>query len=250
MTLAYDLSDPLTLLGGLPFLDEGFAAKRLLAGVAAARHVTAEAEGKADGITDRAVETWLGPSRALLLAGGRSIPAIPLLPEQKSQVTATLQELGSLIPAWVSLIALPIRYGSLYPATGAISASSRAWPQHVLLSDEAFATPVELREQITHELSHQWLYLIEELWRIELPSAQPVTLPSGTANRSPSEVVGAAHVATVLTRLYTATGDAPEGRLEKLAIYRAGCLTLLDQVADDLTDLGRDIARHLKEAHE
>jgi hypothetical protein len=88
---------------------------------------------------------------------------------------------------------------------------------------------------------------MEELWRFERPSARPVMLPSGTANRSPSEVLGAAHVAAVLIRLYTAAGDAPEGRLEKLAVYRAGCLTLLDQIADDLADLGRDIVRHLKE---
>ncbi|WP_182907574.1 aKG-HExxH-type peptide beta-hydroxylase [Microbispora sp. H13382] len=250
MTLAYDLSDPLALLDGLPFLDEGFMTKRLMAAVAAARHVTAQAEGKADRITDQSIETWLGPSRALLLAGTRPMPAMPLAPRQKGQIAAALQELGSLIPSWSHLTSLPIRYALLHPANGAISASSRAWPQHILLSEEAFATPVELREQITHELSHQWLYLIEELWRLEVPSAQPVALPSGTANRSPSEVLGAAHVAAVLTRLYSVAGDAPEGRLERLADYRAGCLTLLDQIAEDLTDLGREIARHLKEAHE
>ncbi|RCG33334.1 TetR family transcriptional regulator [Sphaerisporangium album] len=247
MTLTYDLSDPLALLGGLPFLDEEFAAKRLLAAVAAARHVTAERQGKAGRITDNALETWLAPSGALLLGGGQPIPAIPLAPVQKDQVNGALTELGSLIPTWTALTTLPVRYACLHVPNGAISASSRAWPQHVLLAEDAFATPLELREQITHELAHQWLYLMEELWRIELPSARPVTLPSGTANRSPSEVLGAAHVAAVLTRLYAEAGDAPEGRLERLAAYQAGCLALLDQIADDLTDLGRDIARHLKE---
>jgi hypothetical protein len=102
MRLTYDLSDPLALLRGLPFLEEQFAAKRLLAAVAAARHVTAERDGKAGRITDKAIETWLAPSGALLLAGGGPIPAIPLAPAQKNQVNAALRELGSLVPAWAS----------------------------------------------------------------------------------------------------------------------------------------------------
>ncbi|GGK71010.1 hypothetical protein Sme01_27120 [Sphaerisporangium melleum] len=248
MTQIYDLSDPLTLLDGLPFVDEGFTAKRLLAAVAAARHVTAEREGRTGRIGEHHAETWLGPSGALLLAGGQAMPAIPLTPGKKVQVAAKLAEIGVLVPAWTQLTTLPIRYAGLYPANGAISASSRAWPQHILLAEEAFATPIELREQVVHELSHQWLYLLEELWRLELPSARRVALPSGTADRSPAEVLGAAHVATVLIRLYEAAGDAPPGRLAKLAAYRTGCLHVLDRIADDLTDLGRAVARHLKEA--
>ncbi|MEO3808777.1 HEXXH motif-containing putative peptide modification protein [Sphaerisporangium sp. B11E5] len=245
---AYDLSDPLALLNGMPFLDDGFTAKRLMAAVAAARHVTAQREGMRTRNPGRPIESWLGPSAVLLLAGGPSMPAVPLTAEQKSKVTTALQELASLIPPWAPLTTLPIRYACLRPANGAISASSRAWPQHILLADDAFTTAIELREQITHELAHQWLYLIEELWRLERPSPSLFTLPSGTTGRSPSEVLGAVHVAAVLNRLYVSAGDAPDGRMTRLSGYRMECLALLDQIADELTDIGRSIARLLKEA--
>jgi hypothetical protein len=99
-----------------------------------------------------------------------------------------------------------------------------------------------------HELCHQWLYLIEEVWALESPGARRVTLPSGTPGRSPADVVGAAHVAIALIRLYRASGGAPPGRTAHLADYGDQCLRLLDRMDHDLTDAGLDIARRLREA--
>ena len=76
----------------------------------------------------------------------------------------------------------------------------------------------------------------------------PATLPSGTARRSPAEVLGAAHVAVALLRMYGGAVPPPPARIEHLRGYGAGCLQLLDGRPDDLTEAGREIARRLKEA--
>ena len=100
-----------------------------------------------------------------------------------------------------------------------------------------------------HELAHQWLYLIEDIWPLQRPGAATLTLPSGTRDRSPAEVLGAAHVAAVLIRLYrhTATGQ-PAGRIRALTGYGTGCLDLAGTVSGELTEAGNLIAQRLKEA--
>jgi len=241
------VTDPLLDLAGIPFLDDAFSSRRLLSAVAAVRHVAAERRGNTGGLAERSLEAWLAPSRAVMLADGVAMPARPLTAAQHGQVDEARAGLAEMVPAWRGLLALPVRYALLYPDGGAISASSKAWPQHVLLATAAFATPAELREQVLHELSHQWLYLIEQVWRLEHPSAAELTLPSGTSGRCPAEVIGAAHVATVLIRLYRAQDDARPGRLGQLSAYRDGCLDLLEKIPGDLTDIGRAFVRRLKE---
>lgn len=232
------LADPITMLGGLPFLDDAFAAKRLLAGVAAVRHVEAERTGNAERISHTEVSVWLDPARALLLRSPSGpMPADTLTGRRQRMIADALAELAELIPGWVPLLGLPVLFSLLSPSNGAISASSRMWPQQVLLADEAFATHTELREQVLHELSHQRLYLIEELWALQMPGARRTTLPSGTADRTPAEVLGAAHVAAVLTRMYRASVTAPAQRLSRLAGYGSGCLELLGVLENDLTSL-------------
>lgn len=235
------LTRPLTLLGGMPFLDDECRWRRLLAGVAAVRHVEAERAGKAAG---KQPEGWLWPAVIYALRDSPAMPAEPLTPTRRAAVTAQLDRLASAIPAWAPLLRLPIRYALLKSANGAISASSRAWQQHVLLADAAFTSDHELREQLVHELAHQWLYLIQELCALEVSGALHVILPSGTADRSPAEVLGAAHVAATLTRLYTATADQPATRLDELTRYGRGCL---DQLTG-LTSAGHEIAHRLREA--
>ncbi|MFF0520994.1 aKG-HExxH-type peptide beta-hydroxylase [Actinomadura nitritigenes] len=244
---AITCTDPLADLGGLPFVDDGFRSRRLLAAAAAARHVLAERQGRTRGLSERTLEGWLAPARALTLVDGPAMPARPLTRIQRGQVAQARAGLAAAVPAWRPLLDLPVRYALLDPDGGAISASSKAWPQHVLLARAAFDSPLEVREQLLHETAHQWLYLIEEVWRLQRPGAARRTLPSGTADRSPAEVLGAAHVATALTRMYRACGDAPPGRLAHLAVYRAGCLDLLDRAAADLTDIGRAFVRRLQE---
>jgi hypothetical protein len=243
------LGAPTTALGGLPFLNDGFVSTRLLAAVAAVRHVQAERIGAVGDLSDAQAEAWLAPARAFMLRrGGPPMPAAPLTPRRRGMVADAVEGLGVAVPGWEPLLRLPVRFALLEPPNGAISASSRMWPQHVLLAEEAFATARELAEQVVHELCHQWLYLIEEVWALEVPDARRATLPSGTADRSPAEVLGAAHVAAALVRLYRAGADAPPDRIGRLSQYGDHCLGLLDGMEDDLTEAGRDVARRLREA--
>jgi hypothetical protein len=75
------LAGPVTVLGGLPFLDDAFASRRLLAAVAAVRHVRAERAGMGDRITDAEAEAWLAPpGRSCSAAIRRRFPPLRCLP--------------------------------------------------------------------------------------------------------------------------------------------------------------------------
>jgi hypothetical protein len=237
-------------LVGLPFLDDGFAALRLLALTAAVRYTDARRRGLAGDTPAERAEQWLGPARAFMLSTSSTpLPARPLTTARRKQVTSTLATLTAGMPPWRALLALPVRYARLYPAHGAISASSRDWPQHVLLTDAAFATGRELAEQVMHELAHQWLYLIEDIWPVQRPGAATLTLPSGTRDRSPAEVLGAAHVAAVLIRWYRQAGSRwAADRVRALTTYGVGCLDLASAAGRDLTETGTLIAQRLMEA--
>jgi hypothetical protein len=181
-------------------------------------------------------------------AGPTPIPAQPLRAVRKQQITGLLAGLAAAMPAWAPLVSLPVRYARLHPDDGAISASSRDWPQHVLLADDAFASDAELREQLVHELAHQWLYLIEDIWPLDVPGAAQLTLPSGTRGRAPAEVLGAAHVAAALTRMYARVGGpGAESRISALTAYGKGCLDLAQAASAELTEAGTTIAQRLKE---
>ncbi|HEX3956637.1 MAG TPA: HEXXH motif-containing putative peptide modification protein [Trebonia sp.] len=237
-------------LHGMPFLDDQFASRRLLAVIAAARHGAAARQGLAGGVPRQQAEAWLAPARAYLVnAGPTPMPAQPLRAARKQQIACVLGGLAASMPAWAPLLSLPVRYARLYPDGGAISASSRDWPQHVLLADDAFASDTELREQLLHELAHQWLYLIEDIWPLDRPGAARLTLPSGTRDRAPAEVLGAAHVAAALVRMYaTAGGPGAEARISALTAYGRRCLELAQAASADLTEAGTTIAQRLKEA--
>jgi hypothetical protein len=239
-----------TGLGGLPFLDDNFAARQLLSMTAALRHADASRRGLAGAVPAEDAEIWLWPARAFGLSTSQTpMPALPLTPGRKQMIAETLTTLAGQIPQWRLLLGLPVRYARLHPARGAISASSRDWPQHVLLADDAFATPRELREQVIHELAHQWLYLIEDIWPLQVPGPASVTLPSGTRNRSPAEVLGAAHVAAILVRLYrTGSTQWAAGRVRSLTAYGTGCTDLAAAVSGSLTEAGTHITQRLKEA--
>ena len=232
----------------MPFLDDAFACGRLLAAVAAVRHVRAERVGMSGWLSDAEAGAWLAPARAFMLRRDPPpIPAIALPAGWRQMISDVLRGVAAAVPAWEPLLRLPVRFALLYPPNGAISASSHAWPQHVLLAGEAFSTARELGEQVVHELCHQWLYLIEEVWPLEVAGAHQFTLPSGTASRTPAEVLGAAHVAAALTRMYQADQAAQAGRALSLACYGRQCLGL-PGLGEDLTDAGWEVTRRLKEA--
>jgi hypothetical protein len=239
-----------TDLAGLPFVDDGFTERRLLAMTVAVRRAEAQRRGLAGMAAPADAGAWLAPALAFALSASTTpVPALPLAPARRRAVNEALAEVAALMPSWAPLLRLPVRYARLHPARGAISASSRDWPQHVLLAEDAFATGRELREQVVHELAHQWLYLIEDIWPVQAPGAGTLTLPSGTRDRSPAEVLGAAHVAAALTRMYQADSSAwAAARTATLTSYALGCLDLAAAVSSHLTGTGHLICQRLKEA--
>ncbi|GAA3086143.1 hypothetical protein GCM10020000_85930 [Streptomyces olivoverticillatus] len=182
----------------------------------------------------------------------KPLPAGALTPGQAQQVHRTVRLIGRLVPAWAPLLsALPMVYLPMPGGRGSISASCFAWPQHVFLAQAAFDSPAVLAEQVLHETFHQWLYLCEELAALQHPGCtRRVTLPSGTSGRSPSELLGAAHVTCGLARLWPLL-DVPapvrEQRLDHLATYRRGSLALLDTVRPCLTEHGHALADRILE---
>jgi hypothetical protein len=111
-----------------------------------------------------------------------------------------------------------------------------------------FAASRELVEQLLHELAHQWLYLIEDIWPLQRPGVPTLTLPSRTRDRSPAEILGPAHVAATLICFYRRQpGDWAAARIAALTGYGTGCLKLAGTVRKHLTGEGTLIAKHLKE---
>lgn len=250
MTTTKQPTPDVTILRGLPFISDTFAVSRLLAAVVAVRQVHAR-EQELDELAARDdFMAWLAPDIAVRTRHNASVvPSRPLTKEHQEQIATVLRELAELMPAWSPLLALPVRYVLLDPSSPAYSASSFWWPQHILLADSVFASNPELREQVVHELGHQWLYLIEEIWSLASPDAPCVVLPSGTADRSPREVIGAAHVVAALARMHrTERGPGYEHRIEKLTDYGHGCLALLAELDAELTDTGRTLTHQLTEA--
>jgi hypothetical protein len=99
--------------------------------------------------------------------------------QMAGNVTAYCGDSAELLPFMLEEFRRPL---VLRGDSGAVSASSYRWPQHVLLADAAFTSARELREQLVHELCHQWLYLMEELWALNAQGADLIVLPSGTGD--------------------------------------------------------------------
>lgn len=240
--------------GGWPFLDTGFNASRLLTAVACARwnreHTSSEPPRKSDLISR------LQPAEAKRIRGldlTLDLPHGLLTTDQQDEVAQARHHINDLITQWNVLLTVPLEF-LLLQHSQAISSSNFAWPQHIFLAPTAFAAATSLCEQVLHETSHQWLYFIEEIWPLQRDDAtRRFTLPSGTAGRSASELLGATHVVVNLNRLWTvmpADEIMRRRRLDHLRIYGAGCQRLLGEASDVLTAEGQALAVRLsKELH-
>ncbi|GIG60591.1 hypothetical protein Lfu02_49630 [Longispora fulva] len=220
----------------MPFLHDDFDAGQVMAAVCAMRsrriaHATPDYEPPAE---------WgrlLLPEAALRAQPDRRpLDGEPMSSGGLAVVGHAVAGLGVLFPAWAPLLALPVEYWHLPASSGAVSASAPFWPQRIFLSRQIMADPAEVHEQVLHEWCHQWLYLIEEVWPLQTDTTTAMDLPSGTPRRAPREVIGAAHVAAVLLRLYRRTGEPDQ--LPTLLDYGRGCLDLLEDAAADLTTEG------------
>ncbi|MFE9687138.1 aKG-HExxH-type peptide beta-hydroxylase [Streptomyces sp. NPDC006285] len=245
-----------TDFGGFPFLSDQFNASRLLAAVAVRRAKRLSASGEAAHINGHAdLVTLLSPPNALKVrtlethSNVQQIHHYALSPQQIGQVSEAQQLIITAMPAWKQLISLPLSFRGLADSP-AISASSFAYPQHIFLAPESFASPTELMEQILHETSHNWLYLIGEIWALQHAQRHTLlTLPSGTADREPGEVLGATHVVRNLIRLYESLPEleVASRRLQELWEYYRGCEQLIDQVRPELTFIGKELEEDLRE---
>ncbi|KOG64001.1 hypothetical protein ADK76_10800 [Streptomyces griseoflavus] len=242
-----------TQLGGWPFLDDRHAPQRLLTAVACVRLTRRDGPSPAPPL--EALAAVLAPAEALRIRA-LDLPQPPptgrLCPTRHRAVHDALRLIAELVPAWSTLLnTLPVTYLPLPAAHAGSSASCFAWPQHILLADRAFTSSAILAEQVLHELCHQWLYLCEELVPVQRPGSLPrFTLPSGTAGRSPAEVLGAAHVTCALARLWPRLAvPAPvrDRRLARLDAYQRGCRALLTDTRPYLTTHGHALADRLLE---
>ncbi len=235
------------MIGGVPFLDPSFRPGALLAAVAVVRARAAHGDG-AESLPGDALRALLRPSVALELRVtqglARRIPNAPLSEARAAQVEVAMARLATL-PSWRPLLELPLAVRGLvdHPAT---SCSCYGVPQHIFLSESAFDDAVGLEEYVLHEVCHNWMYCIEEI-RVLHPAEFPgrYTLPTGTAGRNPTEVIGAAHVASTLIRWYRHQNGQPE-RVRDLSRYLAGCIELLEGMPPGaLTATGIEVAERL-----
>lgn len=240
-----------TEFGGFPFIDSAFNNQRLLAAVSCARWT--RAHGKTNTPTAAQLRAVLQPVEARRIRRldlELNLPAEELSVEQTAHANQVLRLVHDLIPQWRPLLSIPTNLLRLIHST-AVSASVFAWPQHIFLADRAFTSDAVLAEQLVHEHSHQWLYFLEEIWPLQVSgNGQTYTLPSGTAGRSASELLGAVHVVANLRVLWNAlpVNDADRTqRLDHLRQYGAKCLSLLEAARPSFTSEGMALARRLHE---
>ena len=238
--------------GGYPLLDDGFRSSRLLAAVACVRWQRARSGGL--DVSSRDLTAMFDPDVALAVRAldlRLDIDWAPLTEVDTSRVDGAFDLIRTSVPEWTHLLAIPLRFGATPPGWGSISASAFAWPQHIWLSKRAFATAAGLAEQVLHEISHQWLYLIEEIVPLQTGGLDlRVVLPSGTADRTVSELLGALHVSLNLNRLWSAMpvdGHVRERRLDHLAMYISGCRKTLQGVEHALSAEGKELAVRMSE---
>lgn len=229
-------------LGGLPFVSTNFDTGRLASAVVAVRSIRAQ---RLNACLDGGIN-WFDPVTACLTRR----PLVPLLLDRLSEaydeaITQAIDSLMTLFPVWRPYFALPIRYCAMPSELSGISGSIIDYPQHIMLSDETLHDVTELPGQLLHEMCHQWLYLVEELWPLQTSESVLIELPSGTPDRQPREVLGAAHVAVALAMYHRELSDRHPG-VGLLVDYARKCLVLLDEAADFVTLHGAQCVGTLK----
>lgn len=241
-----------TNFGGIPFLDEEFQPQRVLAAVATLR--IQRLKGKLCDLSAQFDKA--NPQQVLTPAYARQIykcepKDIGLhckkpSPTELQKIRQAESTIISVCPTWKPLVSLPIEFLKLTDSTHGISASVDVLPQHIFLSDQAFITDDELCEQILHELCHNWMYLISEVWKLHWTGTKVyVTLPSGTSEITPSKLLGSMHVVTVLIKFYDARKLFIGKPGRDLTGYRSGCAELISAIENCFTDAGREVASRL-----
>lgn len=180
----------------MPVIDPGFPHGQLLAATAAVRITSAKSN---DLSTDRVREvlapTFFSDPIHQCPYPGAEATHLRQINEARYRVRRNLPERQHALD-------LPLNFYVLPPDLGE-SASCPSWPQQVAFCEDVLADPSRLEESYLHELCHQWHYLLQHFVEHEVPGfPRDLVLPSGTANRSAAEVLGALHVSSALTQWY------------------------------------------------
>lgn len=238
--------------GGYPLLDDSFARDRALVAVACARCYRLTGHGRPTADELRRVLLPEEAVRVRRLDLDLPMESSELTAERALAVSAALESVRRAVPTWAPLLDVPWRFRQLEDGGRAIGASTFAWPQHVFLGDRAFASHHELTEQLVHELSHGWLYLLEELSPLQHEGCtRLITLPSGTSERGVSELLGALHVVANLRRLWRGLDVDEESRAHRLAAldaYFTDALRTLTDTQSCLTAEGAALSDRLRRA--
>ena len=238
------------LFGGWPFLDQDFDRKRLLAAVVAMRMEKSRC-AKIDMGLGRDIKRHLIPSVAQrILTFGSAPPRISyraLDEAEFEEVSSSILHVRSTCPLISPYWSLPVSFHILLDGEK-ISCSAYHYPQQIFLSERALISRQECCEQLIHELAHLWMYLVEEVSPLAMSNDAEAkyTLPSGTRGKTPSEVLGASHVAAVLCRWYAISTD-PRGRerFDYLLKYKERCLHL-PELPNSLTTAGLELLARLR----
>jgi len=232
--------------GGLPLISDAFDVNKLLAALSVIRRFEYSSTFNLEDI-DETPNIEFSVNFAIKLRSLKKstnkIKSRKLSQSEEYAVIAALKEIERDFPLVSHYLVLPIDFKFLM-SSEAISASCFSSPQTIFLGRKAFITSVELREQIIHELSHNYIYALEEVVQLTTHgSKRAFTLPSGTGNRTASELVGAAAVACTLIKYYSLFDLIGfQDRLNYLTLYLEGCLSVLTNEAHDLlTHEGREV---------
>lgn len=233
------------LFGGVPFIHDTFNADRFLAAVAVSRMYILRNINSND--TFENYNHLLSPDLAKKIRESQNIvdriesEEVPT--NDLNKVQDAIMEIMINKPNFEKYFKIPFKF-RLLKNENIISCSSYNTPQYIFLGKKAFYSKKELVEQILHEVAHNWLYFVEELFALQAGEMQDLyLLPSGTANKNIKEVLGAAHVASVLFIYYDEINydDTYTNRLDFLRKYLDGCLLILKEKSNKLSFTGKFI---------
>ena len=174
----------MSVINGLPFVDDSFKPNKLLTLVAMLRSNIDEAKLK------NPVD-YLSPKVAYDIyhkCSGQNntdfINACALSIQEKKQIRDAIDFIITQHPNWKTLFSIPIKYQK--NLNWEVSFSNPLIPQQIYLGEQAFINgDTKLQEIIIHEMSHIWCAFLTEIYDFQtLDSDNNYVLPSGTGNKN------------------------------------------------------------------
>ncbi|MGA6205942.1 hypothetical protein ACPESR_14460 [Nocardia testacea] len=213
---------------GLPFVSDDFDSELLTSMVTNKRrtafHRTDDDHSEHEYLTPEAGAGYLSTDQTRPLQTPW-LNADDLPSERMVKVTGALSSISEHIPAWSTLLRIPIRF--LTPHDPAVISGSEIYvPQTIGLGEQAFHTSDSLEASLIHEYAHTWMGLICEISIIDDGTGGAnYRLPSGTARKSLRTVLFAAHFAVACGRYFGFDSRLIQSPLTYRA-YARDCLTL------------------------